>query len=124
MAERVIYDLGANTGMNIPCCLRKAQGVVAVEVDPDLDEGPRPRFATEIAFGRVIVAGRAVIARDRVGEFVEFFVYRSARPNGHVASSLRRLCTGREADFRSVIVGIVDLFLARRAARRVEIREH
>ena len=109
MAERVIYDLGANTGMNIPYYLRKAERVVAVEANPDLAEGLRVRFATEVAEGRVVVVDRAVTAHDRAGEPVEFFVYRGDKPNGHVASSLRRPREGREADFRSVVVATVDL---------------
>jgi FkbM family methyltransferase len=52
---RLILDLGANNGDDIPYYLQKADLVVAVEANPALCEEMRARFATEIEAKSLVV---------------------------------------------------------------------
>lgn len=55
--RKIIYDLGANNGDEIPYYLKKADTVVAVEANPVLCDQIRDRFAVQIAEGRLFVEG-------------------------------------------------------------------
>lgn len=86
---RVIYDLGANVGSNIPYYLMKADVVVAVEANADLVERLENDYAAEIAGGRVHVVHRAVTTETAAAaDQARFFVYSGEKPMGHVQSSL------------------------------------
>lgn len=62
MQDSIIYDLGANRGLNLPYYLSKAAKVIAVEANPELAEKIRHRFNTEISSGRLVVEQVLVIA--------------------------------------------------------------
>lgn len=47
---RVICDVGANNGDNIPYYLHKADRVVAIEANPDLVSGMQKRALQEIVW--------------------------------------------------------------------------
>jgi FkbM family methyltransferase len=68
----LIYDVGANDGIDTAYYLGLGYSVVAIEADPALAEQLRGRFAKEIACGRVNVVNAAVMADD--GDAVEFFI--------------------------------------------------
>lgn len=93
----VIYDFGANRGMNIPYYLLKAETVVAVEANASLAEGLRKRFAREVASRRLRVVDCAVTtaARASTGR-APFFAYNGEHENGHQWSSLVPPEVGRE----------------------------
>lgn len=61
---KLIYDLGANNGDNLPYYLLKAERVVAVEANPVLADLIRERFAAEIAEGRLVVENAVLIAGE------------------------------------------------------------
>lgn len=81
--KKIIYDVGANNGGDIPYYLMKADLVVAIEANPVLCEGIRQRFAEEIQQGRLLVESCVVTAEDRSGE-VDFYVHNTH----HVLSQL------------------------------------
>jgi FkbM family methyltransferase len=58
---KIIYDLGAHNGNDIPYYLTKADKVIAVEANPDLAQKLRERFKDE---PRVVVEECAVVAND------------------------------------------------------------
>lgn len=70
---RVIYDLGANNGDDIPYYLLKADRVVAVEANPVLANEIRGRFAREIDTGQLIVEACAITV-DSAADSVPFYV--------------------------------------------------
>jgi FkbM family methyltransferase len=71
--RRVIYDIGANNGDDIPYYLKKADLVVAVEADPILCERMQTRFAAEIDRGTLIVENCVLTAED-LGASVPFYI--------------------------------------------------
>lgn len=80
---KIIYDLGANNGDDIPYYLLKADLVVAVEANPKLCELIENRFPAEIAAGRLIVENCAVAAEGESGP-VDFYIHKK----NHVLSQL------------------------------------
>lgn len=80
MTRRVIYDVGANDGDDIPYYLLKADVVVAIEANPELCEKIRSRFAVEIRSGRVAVEETVVVA-DPLVATVDFYL--SKEDSGH-----------------------------------------
>jgi FkbM family methyltransferase len=80
---KIIYDLGANNGDDIPYYLLKADTVVAVEANPSLCELIHKRFPSEIAAGRLIVENCAVAAEGESGP-VDFYIHKK----NHVLSQL------------------------------------
>jgi FkbM family methyltransferase len=109
MTERVIYDLGANVGLNIPYYLKKADRVIAVEANPALAQRLENSFSEEIRTGRVVVVNHAITSRADSGNSVDFYVYVGEKPHGHVISSLREPGVDRASDFERVSVSTVDL---------------
>ncbi|MEB3303040.1 MAG: FkbM family methyltransferase [Cyanobacteriota bacterium] len=81
--KKIIYDVGANNGGDIPYYLMKADLVVAIEANPALCDGIRKRFAEEIEQGRLLVESCVVTAEERSGE-VDFYVHNTH----HVLSQL------------------------------------
>lgn len=53
--KKIIYDMGANVGDNLPYYLMKSDLVVAVEANPILCEKIKTRFAQEIDEGRLVL---------------------------------------------------------------------
>ena len=73
--KKVIYDLGANHGDNIPYYLKKADLVVAAEANPKLCREIEHRFATEISAGRLRVEN-CVLAGEGTGVDVAFYLHK------------------------------------------------
>lgn len=62
MKKKIIYDLGANNGDDIPYYLLKSELVVAVEANPVLCDLVNARFSAEIKAGRLAVENCVVTA--------------------------------------------------------------
>lgn len=73
--RRIIYDLGANDGADIPYYLKKGDVVVAVEANPALCRGMEELFAAEIRGGRVFVESCVVTAGGEAPE-VPFYLHK------------------------------------------------
>lgn len=80
---RIIYDVGANNGDDIPYYLLKADLVVAVEANPALTDLVRERFADAIAARRLVVESCVVTAEPTAAE-VPFFL----SPGNNLVSQL------------------------------------
>lgn len=74
--ERVIYDLGANNGDDLPYFLEKAHKVVAVEALPGRADDIRERFSAEVARGILVVENVAVTDHQGSGGHVDIWVHR------------------------------------------------
>ncbi len=72
--KKIIYDVGANNGDDIPYYLKKADTVVALEANPSLCQEIRGRFGAEIAAGRLFVENCVVAADDSEKE-VCFYIH-------------------------------------------------
>jgi FkbM family methyltransferase len=73
--ERVIYDLGANNGSDLPYYLKKATKVIAVEANPALTDLMRKTFPEEIRTGHLIVENIAV-TEFSLDKSIDFFIHR------------------------------------------------
>lgn len=71
---RVIYDIGANNGDDIPYYLMRADKVVSVEANPVLCEGIRSRFADEISSGNLVVENVVISNQSSEGD-VSFYIH-------------------------------------------------
>lgn len=74
MSPAVIYDIGANVGLNIPYYLRKADLVIAVEANPILVNIIKNNHKEAISSGRLIVGDFVVSAEDS-SAVADFFVH-------------------------------------------------
>lgn len=83
--KRVIYDLGANNGDDIPYYLLKGDVVVAVEANPDLCKQISSRFKDDIESGRLILENCVITAEQEKSEVV-FYLHKE----NHVLSQLPR----------------------------------
>jgi len=81
--KKIIYDLGANNGDDIPYYLKKADLVVAVEANPDLCRQIEKRFANEIEQKSVVVENFVVTDGTMSGD-VLFYPHKF----NHVLSQL------------------------------------
>ncbi len=70
---KIIYDIGANNGDNIPYYLKKAEIVVAIEADPVLCEQIRERFNEDIKKKRLVIEN-CVVTADEEGASVPFYI--------------------------------------------------
>lgn len=95
--KKIIYDLGANNGDDIPYYLLKADLVVAVEANPALCDLMTARFGGEIEAGRLVVEN-CVVTADGVGGWVDFHIHRAS----HILSQLPPPLPGDEDDFDKV----------------------
>lgn len=82
---KVIYDLGANNGDDLPYYLQKSDLVVAVEANPALCDLLRSRFSRAIDAGRLSVEN-CVIDVGQSSSSVPFFIHKS----NHVLSQFPR----------------------------------
>jgi FkbM family methyltransferase len=73
---RIIYDLGANKGDNIPYYLKKADKIVAVEANPVLADQIRARFGDAISDGRLIVHN-CVLTCDQDNHEASFYIHKT-----------------------------------------------
>lgn len=73
--QKIIYDLGANSGDDIPYYLEKANKVVAVEALPERAQQIRERFRSEIASGRLFVENVAVVDSSNHESKVDIWIH-------------------------------------------------
>jgi hypothetical protein len=99
MKRRIIYDLGANNGDDIPYYLLKSDLVVAVEANPGLCGLMNVRFRTEVLDGRLVVENCVITAEDGGGS-VDFYIHKSK----HVLSRLPAPLPGNAAKFDKVVL--------------------
>jgi len=74
--QKVIYDLGANNGDDIPYYLKKADLVVAVEANPSLCKQIERRFPMEITSGRLILENTVLTDEGGLGQ-VPFYRHKT-----------------------------------------------
>lgn len=74
MKKKIIYDLGANNGDDVPYYLLKSDLVVAVEANPVLCDLIRARFSAQIKAGRLAVENCVVTAAS--GGVSDFHVHK------------------------------------------------
>jgi FkbM family methyltransferase len=74
--KKIIYDFGANDGLNISYYLKKADRVIAVEANPVLCEQIRKKFHSEISAGKLIVENY-VITDLPTEQTVPFHIHKS-----------------------------------------------
>lgn len=75
MKKKVIYDLGANNGDNIPYYLLKSDKVVAVEANPALCNLISTRFGAEMRSGRLALENCVLTAEGGSGS-IEFYIHK------------------------------------------------
>jgi len=80
---KIIYDFGANDGVDIPYYLLKADKVVAVEANPVLCQGLAKQYAREISSGRLVIEN-CVLSVEPEQDEVEFHIHR----DNHALSQL------------------------------------
>ena len=94
---KIIYDVGANNGSDLPYYLHKADLVVAIEANPRLTDIIKRRFRTEIASGRLIVESCVVTAAGNEAS-VPFYLHKRA----HVQSQFPRPSDARMEHFDEI----------------------
>ena len=105
-ARRVIFDIGANNGDDIPYYLLKSDLVVAVEANEALCAEIGTRFSDAIEAGQLQVVNSAIVAqRTRAAGPIAFYLNDSS----HVRSQLDKPARDRAGDFRRVEVTTVTL---------------
>lgn len=97
--KKVIYDLGANNGDDIPYYLIKADVVVAVEANPALCQLMHKRFLSQIEQGRVVVEN-CVITSENDGVDVVFYIHKK----NHVLSQFPKPDTKQMDNFEKVLL--------------------
>lgn len=83
--KKIIYDIGANNGDDIPYYLMRADLVVAVEANPVLCQGIKERFPDEIALGQLVIEN-CVVDVNPGRASVPFYIHRG----NHVLSQFPR----------------------------------
>lgn len=104
MKPKVIWDLGANAGMNLDYFLYEADLVVAVEANPLLVDQIVQRFAAPIDKGQLVVVN-AAITLDDTSTVTPFFVHQT----NSVLSQLPEPPLESRSEFREIQVGCVSL---------------
>lgn len=75
-SQKIIYDIGANNGDDIPYYLKKSDLVIAVEANPDLCRQIQERFSSEIKHGRLILEN-CVLTAEYQSENVPFYLHKT-----------------------------------------------
>jgi FkbM family methyltransferase len=88
IGSKLIFDVGANDGVDTAYYLGLGYSVVAIEADPSLCNGLRARFAEEIAGDRVTVVSAAVMEEDR--DEVALFVSKDNTESSLIRSMAER----------------------------------
>jgi len=73
---KVIYDCGANEGMNIDYFMAKADRVIAIEANPELSTKISQRFPDSIKAGKLLVIN-AVLTVEDYEETVPFYIHKT-----------------------------------------------
>ena len=97
LAPRIIYDIGANNGDDVPYYLQKADLVVAVEANPILAKGIEERFRNAISNGRLIVENCVLVASPEA-QVVDFYIHKTR----HILSQFPRPSDGEIGQFDRV----------------------
>ncbi len=97
MKKKVIYDLGANNGDDIPYYLLKSDVVVAVEANPILCKLINERFKAEIQTGKLVVEN-CVVTDKAEPSVIDFYVHKS----NHVLSQLPQPAPSHSMMFEKV----------------------
>ncbi len=97
LERKIIYDLGANNGDDIPYYLLKCDVVTAVEANPALCEGIRTRFKDEIGSGRLIVEN-CVLTVEEASRQVAFYLHK----DNHVLSQFPKPERSEESHFEEI----------------------
>lgn len=97
MKKKIVYDLGANNGDDIPYYLLKSDIVVAVEANPALCEAINEKFKAEIEAGRLIVEN-CIVTDKAASDAVDFYIHKS----NHVLSQLPQPAPGYLMMFEKV----------------------
>jgi FkbM family methyltransferase len=97
--KKVIYDLGANNGDDIPYYLLKSDVVVAVEANPILCEIINEKFKAEIQAEKLIIENCVIIDKV-VSSSVDFYIHKS----NHVLSQLPRPAPSDLMMFEKVVL--------------------
>jgi FkbM family methyltransferase len=104
---KIIYDLGANNGDDIPYYLKKADLVIAVEANPKLTQEMRVKYKNEITSGRLCIEN-CVITTNESDKLVPFYLYKK----DHIVSQFLKPCDSQIINFEEVMlpsISIVDL---------------
>jgi FkbM family methyltransferase len=96
---KIIYDVGANNGDDIPYYLHKADFVVAIEANPVLSGAIIERFPTEVSAGRLVVESCAVTV-DSTEAAVPFYIHKRY----HVQSQVPRPPDDQIGEFEKIDV--------------------
>lgn len=72
----VIYDLGANSGSDIPYYLLRADKVVAVEANPALCNKIKQEFSKEISEERLVVVASVITTSKERSDAVKFYLHK------------------------------------------------
>jgi FkbM family methyltransferase len=86
--SKLIFDVGANDGVDTAYYLGEGYSVVAIEADPSLCNGLRTRFAEEIAGDRLTVINAAIMEEDR--DEVALYVSRDNTESSLIRSMAER----------------------------------
>lgn len=73
--KRIIYDIGANNGDDIPYYLEKADLVIAVEANPKLCKRIREKFKSQILNKELIVCNCVLLKEEQSGN-VPFYIHK------------------------------------------------
>jgi FkbM family methyltransferase len=73
---KVIYDLGANNGSDIPYYLLRADKVVAVEANPALCKKIKQEFSKEISEKRLAVVASVITTAKERSDAVKFYLHK------------------------------------------------
>ncbi|NEP35151.1 MULTISPECIES: FkbM family methyltransferase [unclassified Moorena] len=74
--KKIIYDIGANNGDDVPYYLKKADIVIAVEANPILCEQMQKRFALEIQQQKLVIENCVLTAANEVTS-VPFYIHKT-----------------------------------------------
>lgn len=74
--NKIIYDIGANSGMNIPYYIKKSDFTVAVEANPLLASKIRANFASEIDNGNLSVEN-CIVSEESEDDEGYFYVHKN-----------------------------------------------
>ena len=99
MKKKVVYDLGANNGDDIPYYLLKSDVVVAVEANPTLCELINVKFKAEIQAGRLVVEN-CVVTDETESSVADFYIHES----NHVLSQLPQPAPADLMMFKKVVL--------------------
>jgi FkbM family methyltransferase len=73
MTKKIVYDIGANNGDDIPYYLLKGDIVIAVEANPDLCKAMELRFSKFIGENRLFIENCVITDQDKPTD-IDFFI--------------------------------------------------